>query len=83
MRAAIAALRGEDIAGKTLGMDADEGRFAAIKLSVNQDDGFFAGIRAFYSLDSKVAEARRQLGASDYTGVAIRRRECECGGAVL
>ena len=61
--AAVAAKGVEDVAGEALGMDADDGWFAAERAHA-QDDGFFGGGRqvADEAVDTECAEAGGKVG---------------------
>src|SRR5580704_3250043 len=78
LRAAVAALRGKNVPGKALRMDANQRRFAAIRgsalrsvqLAVLNRDGFFSRFASFDAKNSKSAKAGGQLRLRDHASFA-------------
>jgi len=61
LSAAVAALRGEDVSGEALGMDAHERRASIARLPVLNRDRFLTFFPAFDSENAKAPEARGQV----------------------
>ena len=63
--AAVAALRGENVARKALRVDSDHGRFAAFQSAMPNGDCFILQPASFDAYDLEAAEARGQTSGSD------------------
>ena len=64
LRAAVAAQAVEHVAGQALGVNPHQGRRTDLDIPHLQNHGFFAaaGVHPLESVDSKLAEARREIG---------------------
>ncbi len=90
MLAAVATERVENIAGKTLRMNADQGR-GGLHIAHDQGDGFFDAAVAVVALaakaiDAELAPARGEIGGSyllDFVFTHANIIAAECGGDAM